>query len=159
MLLWSRNYFMFAALNLEITLLLWLKHFDIDLCKFLCRLEIYVFIFIHKLCVLLEIQSDSAHKATDWYFIGLYPWTWEKGYYLSSSHELVVFCEIRTFAIYQCSELSAEDYYNGLNITIFMSGYQETAAVKIELGLHTSAAKDLINNYCSRLKTSVKYCK
>ena len=31
-----------------------------------------------KLCALLHLQSNSAHKATNWYFLRVSSWTWEK---------------------------------------------------------------------------------
>ena len=62
-------------MNLETDLLLWLKQSyidDIALYNLFRWVEINVFsIFIDKLWVLLDLQSDSANKATNWYLLEL----------------------------------------------------------------------------------------
>ena len=121
--IWSGNCFIiFAVLNLEKIILLWLKHFDIALCKLLCWLEINVFIFMDMLCVGVNLQSDLCIKQrTDISLVFLLRHR-RKDIYCHRHTKLVVFCGMQSFPIYQY----------GLNCYI-LPGYQETATVKIEL--------------------------
>ena len=90
----------------------------------ICWLEINVSIFVDKLCVLLDLQSDLLIKQ----------WTDISSAFFLGHRRKTIYCHYHV-NFRRCVDYELVRYSRP------MPGYQDTATVKIELDLNTSAAR------------------